>query len=274
MLTKETIDELKSSHVVKELCGRLEAERAAAIAIPNNHSIQSIEEFGMLRQRERGTMTTGHIVDFTNYINAINENYETKLFAQSQTMSATAYFNLGDKDHPGHGDYKAKLSLDETPLFKALQEIDGKGQSQKQTAEWLEDWRSHITASTTDGDIIDIRAAIKAVRSMTIEQGRTSEHTIGNMSASKGTMESIEASSKTDDLPAYFTVTCHPYHGFEQRDITTELSVLTSEDSPKLKLRIIQKEQIMQELGEEMNTKITDGLTDKAIPIYNGSFSP
>ena len=60
-------------------------------------------------------------------------------------MSAAAILNFGTTDAPGHCDSKATVKLDQTAPYTALLEIVNKRLTQRELAEFIEDWRSFIT---------------------------------------------------------------------------------------------------------------------------------
>lgn len=54
--------------------------------------------------------------------------------------------------------------------------VNGDRLSQKQIAEWLEDWSDLLLAFDTEGTTMDISKAAQAVRRVTIQQTNQAEH--------------------------------------------------------------------------------------------------
>ncbi|WP_235593486.1 DUF2303 family protein [Pseudomonas syringae pv. tomato] len=79
---------------------------------------------------------------------------------------------------------------------------------------------------TPDGEDIDLRRAAGAIRSITIEQARKSEHVVGDMSASRSAMDQIEAKS-AEGLPAELLFSVIPYEGLQAQTIQLRVAVLT-----------------------------------------------
>ncbi|WP_241001237.1 DUF2303 family protein, partial [Pseudomonas viridiflava] len=91
--------------------------------------------------------------------------------------------------------------MKKTAAFVALERAAGSKHTQKELSDFIEDWAPNLQALTQDGTEIELRRAAGAIRSITIEQARKSEHVVGDMSASRSAMEQIEAKS-ADGLPA------------------------------------------------------------------------
>ena len=276
MLTKEALDALKSDATTERLALELSEETNYSLAMPENYKVENIEQLRPGRSRLRGAMETNYADDFISYVKEQNNEWNPRLFVDADTMTAQAFFNLGDRENPGHGDFTAALKLEPSAPLASLYWAEGQPRTQAQLAAWLEDWEKYLSAESNDGsndEKPDIKKAISAVRKLTIEQARNSTHTANNLSASRSMLESVEASS-SEGLPGYFELTCIPYPGFAERIFRIEMSVLTSDDAPKLKLRIVRKQDIQQEMGDELKTLLSDGLDDTDTMIYSGSFKP
>lgn len=239
------------------------------VALPAGMSLESLEEFRPLRNRYRGTFDTGSLDDFAEYM---RDHGPGQCFVNAAFMSARAFLNLGTDKEPGHGDHIAVLSLEATAPYKAAQAVNGVKMSQQQIAEWLEDWNAFLSASDADGNNIEMRRAITAVRRITIEASRKEEHTTENMRASRSAMEDIEAKSK-DGLPAEFHVRCEPYLGLGEMVLRLRLSVLAGGDKPALIMRIVQYEALQEEMAERFNVRLTAKLGDTAKTLV-GTFNP
>lgn len=219
------------------------------IALPAGTTVQSLEKFQAGRSRFRGSLSTESLTSFTDYVLARQE-VAAEGFVDAEAMNCLVYFNLGDEDRPGHGDYTASLTLKKTSAFKALERAAGSTWSQKDLSDWLEDWLPNINAQDAEGVDIPLSKAIAAIRSITVESLRKGEHNVSDMSASRSTLEQVEARSD-QGLPAELMFSCPPYEGLKSRSVRLRVGVLTSSDKPAIRLRWIGEEALREEIAEE-----------------------
>ncbi len=255
-----------------------------AVVLHNDTSVKSLESLMPFRNRFRGEMQTTSLSAYADYIRN-RESETTKCFIDQDYMTARAIFNMWEGAQPGHCDDKATLSLQKTAAFKALTQIDGKKLSQKELAEWLEDWASNITVYQGSRDItseddnnlgdlnspVHITKAINAIRKMTIETARKIESQDGDMNRKLSAMEAVEA--RTGDIKINSVVfTCKPYNNLDERAFDMRLSTTTGGDSLSLTLRIMKLEAIEEEIAEEFQEKLEASLEDTSVDFYIGSF--
>lgn len=231
-LNKDTLELIIANAVA--LGGTVSTDTPIA-ALPDNIKLHNLEKFQALRARFRGALSTNSLTDFANYVTGRN-GPTAKGFIDQDAMACAVFFNLGDETAPGHADDTATLKLKPTAAYTALSQLAGKKLSQKELAEWMEDWRANLTATDPQDATLSIVQAIAAVRNITIKA--TAERTTveGNFAANRSAMDAIEAASQ-DTLPAKLHFNIVPYEGLNQRVFTLALSVLTSEDKPTLKPR-------------------------------------
>jgi len=186
-------------------------------------------------------------------------------------MSACAVLNLGSSDCPGHGDNRAHYAPQPGAAWLALKNIAaGQCLSQKEAAEFLEDWQGSVEC--LDGDVpLPVGQAIVAVRNITIDSLRKSDSSEQALSASRGAFESVTANSKTP-LPTRIHFTCQPYQGLQERTFALRLGVLTGQDRPQLTLRIIKQEEHMQEMAQEMAQRVSEAFCGEEIPVLLGQY--
>lgn len=146
------------------------------VMLPSGYGIESLERFNLNRFRFRGTLETTSIADFVRYsVGYAVIDTPARCFIDAESMSARAVFNIGSLDEPGHADNVASIRLKTAP-FRALLAVNGDRLSQKQIAEWLEDWSDLLLAFDTEGTTMDISKAAQAVRRVTIQQTNQAEH--------------------------------------------------------------------------------------------------
>lgn len=272
MLDKDAIKEITDTAIQAAAIDitDLQGTDYKAIIIPERAKIQTLEQLQCYRNRFIGCLETNSIDDFVNYsINTKSEN--VKCFVSHEGMSAKTIFNIGDEEKPGHADNTALLHLKATSEFISILNLHENAVSQKSLAEWLEDWRLNISAYDADGNTIDSKRAVNAVRKLTIEASRNSQHEVSDMNASRSVLENVEARS-SEGLPAYFTFMCTPYHGLSTRILTIRLSVLTSDSDPKFKARIVQLEAIQEQITEEFKNLLIEKFKDSDIKTFIGKF--
>ncbi|WP_404462195.1 YfdQ family protein [Providencia rettgeri] len=243
-----------------------------AVAKPDGLEIVSLERYQEGRYRFRGALKTTSISDFVKYSVGYADTPGVRCFIDAEDMSAKTIFNLGTIAAPGHADNSAVIGLKKTSPFSAVLSVNGRKQGQKELAEWLEDWREFLLAFDAEGNVLDIKQAIGAVRRITIESSRSSDHEDSDFSANRSVMESVEAKSK-DIMPAAFEFKCTPYEELQERAIKLRYSILTSHDTPALILRIVQLENLEEQMAQEFRDLLASKFEGSQIETFIGNFS-
>ncbi|CRL65908.1 MULTISPECIES: YfdQ family protein [Proteus] len=271
-LDGNAISQIQNMAVASLSLDAIEKSLCPAIVLPNDFKVSSLENLQEGRFRFRGEMKTTSISDFVKYSikNAIDEG--VSCFIDANEMSAKTIFNIGTIGEPGHADNTALVKLKQTAPFSALLKIDGVKYRQKELAEWLEDWRDYLMAFDAEGNVLDIKQAISAVRRITIESTRSAEHEDHDFSAKRSVLESVEARSK-DVMPTAFQFTCTPYDELKERSIKLRYSVLTGGDVPVLVLRIVQLENLEEQIAQEFRNLLCDEFDESEIETFIGKFS-
>ncbi|HDU2616186.1 YfdQ family protein [Proteus terrae] len=271
-LDGNAISQIQNMAVASLSLDAIEKSLCPAIVLPNDFKVSSLENLQEGRFRFRGEMKTTSISDFVKYSikNAIDEG--VSCFIDADEMSAETIFNLGTIGEPGHADNTAVVKLKQTAPFTALLKMDGVKYRQKELAEWLEDWRDYLMAFDADGNVLDIKQAISAVRRITIESTRSAEHEDADFSAKRSVLENVEARSK-DVMPTAFQFTCTPYDELKERSIKLRYSVLTGGDVPVLVLRIVQLENLKEQIAQEFRNLLCDEFDESEIETFIGKFS-
>lgn len=271
-LDGNAISQIQNMAVASLSLDAIEKSLCPAIVLPNDFKVSSLENLQEGRFRFRGEMKTTSISDFVKYSikNAIDEG--VSCFIDANEMSAKTIFNIGTIGEPGHADNTALVKLKQTAPFSALLKIDGVKYRQKELAEWLEDWRDYLMAFDAEGNVLDIKQAISAVRRITIESTRSAEHEDHDFSAKRSVLESVEARSK-DVMPTAFQFTCTPYDELKERSIKLRYSVLTGGDVPTLVLRIVQLENLEEQIAQEFRSLLCDEFDESEIETFIGKFS-
>ncbi|HHT0375477.1 TPA: YfdQ family protein [Raoultella planticola] len=239
--------------------------------LPDGTTVASLERFALERFRFRGAMDTTSIDDFVRYSVAYaQEEEKARCFIDADNMLARSIFNIGTLDNPGHADNVASIKLKKTAPFWALLAINGDRLSQKQIAEWLEDWSDFLLAFDAEGQTMDISKAAQAVRRVTIQQTNQADHEDSDFAGRKSLMQSVEASSK-DVMPVAFEFKCIPYEGLGERRFSLRNSLLKSGE-PVFVLRIVQLEAQEEEMANEFRDLLIAQFDDKPVETFIGNF--
>lgn len=244
----------------------------SAIVLDSDEKLFSLESFQAGRDRYRGALKTTSIDDFASYVKLSAGTPPAAVgFVDVANMASTVFFNLGTVDAPGHGDWRALLTMQPTAAFKALGLIDGAKCDQKALTDWLEDWSDFLVADFAEGDATLVRA-IAALRKLKISTKAEATSNVGDFNASRSAMEDVEASSQ-DLLPIGFRLATEPYEGLSSRSFSLKLSVLTGGEKPLLVLRWQRKEAAIEAIAREFKSVLAAKIGD-GVPLTIGTFTP
>ncbi|MGE4876127.1 YfdQ family protein [Yersinia enterocolitica] len=269
-LDSSAITEIRDMVLTSIIERQLAGTDCDTIALPAGVSVKSLEQFNLERYRFRGAMETSNIDEFVKYSSGYAGD-GVRCFIDADEMRAQTIFNIGTLLNPGHADNTASLSLKKTAPFRELLNIDGRKQTQKELAEWLEDYREFLLAFDADGVVLDIKKAVGAVRRITIEQTSSADHEDQDFSAKRSVMESVEAKSK-DVMPVAFEFKCIPYEGLGERRFKLRYSILTGGNVPVLVLRIVQLEAEEEKIAVEFLELLTNKFKGVEVETFIGKF--
>ncbi len=247
------------------------------VVLPSDFKTHDLEKYFPSRERFHGDMSTKSIDAFASYAAEHSES-GASTFIDAKAMAAKLIINFGIKELPGHCDNTAVVALEKTAPYKALLGINEKRISQKEAAEFIEDWRAYLTAQYEENEAgecesMSIVKALHAVRKITIEASARQESDQRNFGATTTSMESIDVKSQ-DTPPTYLTFTCDPYAGLPPRRFVMRLSIITDK-VPQLILRIVRAEEHIEEMAREFQAIIESKLTNitPEIKTYVGVFT-
>ncbi len=271
MFTKETIEKLQAADAAQVAQENVtQAFFGDGIAsIPDGVSIKDLETYMPNRRRQRGAFATADKDSFAKYVNEHKEHGAT-VFINADTMRATAVLNLGTKDAPGHCDNNATLLLEKTAAYDALRDLCAGQIGQKGFSEFLEDWAEKLVCVDVDGNNIEPKKAIAAVRKLTIESMHKVESAQNSLSASRSTFEQVNATS-ADPIPVRLVFECAPYAGLRIHFLDVRINVLTSSKDPLFTARIVNMEGRNEQFAREFSELVTKSLGDT--PVVIGSYT-
>lgn len=269
-MEQKAIEHIEASMIAKTLTLRLNDEGLPAHLVPPNYTLQSLEKYQEHPSRFRGSYRTQYVEEFADYVKANNAG-TAHCFVDAKKMCAEAILDFGDVEHPGHCEHTASVELVPTADWNGLNSVLATNSSQRDFVEWMEDWRENLTALDQHENPIEIKAAISAVRALTIDVKLGQEHVTNNLSASKSTLESIEAGSKGRTLPAFLVFNCAPYDELELRAFRCRIGVLTGGKEPALVLRLVQADSIYEKMAQEFKALVATSFPD-TFAIHIGTF--
>lgn len=238
--------------------------------VPKEVAIQSLEPYLKNRVSYRGLYQTKSILDFARYSGKFSGG---SCYVDQEKMAALQFFDLGSVAEPGHGKHRALIKLQETAAFTAVRKINGNTITQRDLAEWVEDWRAYIVPYLANGDAVDVPRAVASIRRITIAAKKEVVTNQENFKGSRTALEEIEAKSE-QEMFAGLRFKCIPYHGLDERSFELRLSIMTGGDEPRLVLRLVRieeaEEAMAQEFAEKLNTALKSGGAES--DIYLGSF--
>lgn len=240
-----------------------------AMLVPNGVSIKSLECFQPLRNRFRGSFETSVLSEFAAYVRANPKG--AGFIADGDNLAARVFFNLGDAADPGHADWTATLNVKPTAAWHALMAIDGKRLSQRELAEWIEDWSDNVIALDSSEDLVPLTQAVAAIRNITISAKSEVGHAERDFGATRTALEDIEAKAAAG-MPKLLTFDAEPALGFDNRTVRLRVAVITGE-KPALTLRIVGKEALLEDMRREFRELVLREIGDAAVMTI-GSFNP
>lgn len=271
-LTKDAIQHLEVSHNLGQVIENLAIVKAAAplIAIPEGVSIKDLESFMPNRTSYRFDFSTKSIKDFGLY-NKEFDRTGSKCFIDSDSMCAKSVFDLGTESEPLHQLHKSSLKLDRTSAYNALLKVCCAPISQKDAANFIEDWADNIAVLTNSQEIMTIVNAVKQLREISIEQVANRDSRVGDFSESMSAFEKIEAKNQ-DKIPSLIKFACVPYHGLAAREFDVRVSIITGSAKPEISLRIVKLEAQREDMAEEFKEILTELFKDSQMKTLIGSF--
>lgn len=279
-MDRSAVEAIGQLAIEAQQANRLDTDTPAVILTHADGAQQlvTIEHLQPGRSRYRGTFATRSLQAFAAHVVATVDNNAPRTpaasFIDPEAISAIAYFNLGDAEHPGHGDHTAALKLKPTAAYAALQSVTGpRALDQRTLHDFIEDWRDNITV-LYDGAPKDnsIAPALAAIRDITIAQAREARHVERDFGATQSAMESVDAKSALT-LPSGFDFRAVPYEGLQERTFRLRLGVNTGGDKLTLTLRIQQAEQISEAIAKDFLARLEAQL-GTASTLTLGTFTP
>lgn len=271
MMTDTAIKALQLGSAIEQAAAAVADHEVTAL--PNDFALHDLEKFQPNRRRARGTFQTSFVAAFCTYVTRNAHPTGSVVFVDPAAMKAVGVLNLGTHDAPGHADDLAVLQLTKTAAYHALCLVaSGQGRSQRDVAEFLEDWQ-HCVQCFDGATEIKPSAAIAAVRNITIEALRRVESQEQSLSASRSALESVSAKG-TEQIPTTIYFKCQAYAELQERLFVLRLGITTGDKAPLIVLRVIKPEEHAEQMGNELVHRIEESLgADSRTTALIGTYS-
>ena len=245
------------------------AEDGSAVIVPNDCEIRDISQFMERPRRFCGRFTTTHLGSFIDYCKS-NETDSWALFVHK--LGAVAYFDYGTHEKPGWREHRAVFDPELIPEYKLMLEktMPGVNLTQLEMVDFLEDMGDAISARSGDQDLT-LSQAIAGVRNVSIERVKNTDTTVEDMSASRSTLESIEAKSKKH-LPTDLSVHVAPVDGMSEHTQMLRVRVIDNNGEPRFMIRRVRDDRHRLEVEEGFSNMVSKAFTDDGVAPKHGPF--
>jgi uncharacterized protein YfdQ (DUF2303 family) len=280
-MERSAIEAIQQSTAVTCVNDRIKDHTLAlpVVAMPDSVKTFDLEKYLPSRARFRGQFSTKTVTSFGDYAEKNSDTtHRQAVFIDAEDMKARLVLNLGNNVRAGHCDHTASLQLEKTAAYTALLGVVGSQLNQREAAEFIEDWRTSLSAWSEEDDngekqSIPLVKALHAIRSLTIEATAKHDSDVRNMGETTSSMASIDAKS-THQIPAQLKFSCEPYHGLASRTFDLRVSIIT-QAKPQIVLRIIRTQEHQEEMAKQFQELITKELNEKSpdVESYIGTFA-
>lgn len=240
-----------------------------------NHTTRAefADKFKNGKSRPQGNFSTVSLDSFVDYVEDNGDADHTSVFIDPNHIKVVAVLNYGSDDYAmGHADYRAILQpVALLPYAQAMKMHDTR-YKQRELAEVLEDWMHEFKAFDIDGNEIDIKSAISAIRNMVFTNSSEVRNQVANLKESRSKLEVIEARAWGKATPGYFKLTTKCYDCLDKDiEIKMRLGIGTSGDDRTYKLSIIGIEQLQHDLQQSFVDAVKQNLRGD-FGVYIGKF--
>lgn len=261
MFDKSAIDAIQMAQATKSASGSLASGGVnhGVVALPQDFKVHDLERFLDSPRRRLAVFETESVASFATYVRT-NKEAGAIVLVNTDSMSAKAILDFGPSEIPGHRDNKAHLAMSKTPEYYALCLLGAeRSVGQASFSEFMEDQRDCMEFFN-DENKIQFKAALNAIRKMTIESVNRAESEVSDLGASRSAFESVNVNDFSGQIPKVVYFKCRPYAELEERLFVCRLGVRTGEKVPSLTLRIINFQKHKEEMGQELVAIIKDSV--------------
>ncbi len=259
------IKEITNQSSAKDFNERNELHELAVV--PKDHESFDVAKHNGIRRVFKAIFKTDSLTDFVEYTNK-HQWDDSELFIDKQSMMAVTIFDLMRKVRPGTAEHRAEFTAAKTPEYASILKLTGAKMSQKDLAEFGEEWGDVFTFIDSNGEPIELIKAINAIRNMKINASSSSESSVGDLAASKSRTAQIEAKGREVTVAGLTGTNIPIFNDLGGRDIKVKFSILTNGDDIALTARLLNKDRMLESLANELSEKIA---SQAEITTYLGS---
>lgn len=269
-MDQSAIEAIQASTAIAEANKSL-TPTSREIVLPRDMRVCNLDHLQPTRRRMTGTLRTESLDGFIAYVNdLITQGFtESACFIDRSEMTAEFVADYGTREAPGHCDLRAVLTLPKTPEFIAIKGANGTTETQDRFAEWCEEWGDYIIFLDGEGNTLDDKSALRAIRQITIEFGKTANHDVQPLSTSLSTLESLNTRSH-NVIPTGIKFQIHPYEGLPLYDITARVQVVARKDEPPyLRYRLLRLNLECENMAKAFGNLLASKINSH---VYLGAF--
>lgn len=242
-----------------------------------NHEtkIADLEKYSKTKRRMNGSFETNSIAALAEFaVSTIKESSEidTPSCFVGEDGKASLFFNFGSIENPLHQDLTGSVSLKKTAIFKAIENLKDEQLTQRELAEFIEDFNDYIVALDKNGEEILQSSAIAAIRDMSIEAQRNVGQKSEDYRDESSAFASVEAKFK-GATPAYLKFNIQPFSEMSEYQFIFRISVLTTNDRINLTLRCARWDEILEAVNVEFQEKLTEKLEPLNVKTFIGNWN-
>ena len=206
-----------------------------SVVIPNSSKLLDIEFLQKTPNRLKAKFDTRYIEQLALYLDD-KKDTETSAYIDEESMTAVVILDGGTISSPDWGDNTATLKLKQTEAFKAVRNLSQRSSSQQTLIDFIEDWHENIVFYASDDSVIEIPAAITAIRKMEVKNHK-------------------ETSSELE-----FVFTCVPYEGLGTISMECSIRLVSVNDTPHFSIRVKAQEKIIKDISEDFKQVVGNAL--------------
>lgn len=277
MLDKPTLQHLQASSVTVNALKVFTEDHPgvplSALPIPSDMTLKDMEPYLPRPRRFRGQFKTRYLAEFVRYTDDQCINTEPpSLFIDPEALSALALFDLGSRNEPGHAEHSALLSLQSSIYYDAVERLCNQVRlSQRELAEWMEEWAPDLNALDGEGNEIPIGRAINAVRKITVSAAKELARSTQSLRETRSTMEDIVVRGESDSLPSSLHFFAEPFWGMSERRLSMRINPIVKEDEVLLAVKWVGLEKLTEAVALELQGSLRESLSSMD-RVYIGKF--
>lgn len=246
-----------------------------AVLVPDNHSLQSLEKYQQAPNFYRAALNTNNVFHFIDYVKT-HASEDSIVCVETARGSAEAILDAGSTKEPQWGHHRAKLNLEKSAAFQALEKQDGNWRTQRDFIYFLEDWAEDIHFIYGEGNETpgDFDTGLKLIKKLKFSRKVEGTNEVSNHASSGSVMDSVGVSSNDDELPIGFLFSCDMYDDYAPVELVCRLQSRITDSNINLcySIRALAavKEQAGQQLFNDLNFEGNKAKTYKGVIKYQG----